>query len=123
MQFNVSVCTLRSDNAWEYLSHLFQAYIISNDILHQTSYIDTHFQPSLNGIDERKNRHFLERAQALLFHVQAPILFWANAVSITYFLKRFLTEFFSLTNPCFLLNHKSLKVPILFEMSYLTLPN
>ena len=36
-QFGVSIQTLRSDNANEYLSHQFQNFMSSNGILHQTS--------------------------------------------------------------------------------------
>ena len=68
-QFNVSVHTLRSDNAKEYLSGSFQTYMIQNGMLHQTSCVDT---PSQNGVAERKNRHLLETARALLFQMNVP---------------------------------------------------
>ena len=58
-QFHVSVQSLRSDNAKEYVSEQFQSFMLQNDILHQTSCVDT---PSQNGVTERKNRHFLETA-------------------------------------------------------------
>jgi len=67
-QFNVSIHTLRCDNAKEYLSASFQTYIIHNGILHQTSCVDT----PQNGVAERKNRHLLETTGALLFHMNVP---------------------------------------------------
>ena len=54
-----------------------------NDILRQTSCVDA---PSQNGVVERKNRHLLEPARALLFQMHMPKHFWADAVSTTCFL-------------------------------------
>ena len=63
-QFHVSVQTLRSDSAKEYLAEPFQFFMLQHEILHQTLCVDT---PSQNGVVERKNRHLLETAWALLF--------------------------------------------------------
>ena len=63
-QFHVPIQTLRSDNAKEYLSKLFQSFTLQREILHQTFCVDT---PSQNGVAERKNKHLLETPQALLF--------------------------------------------------------
>ncbi|RVW66431.1 Retrovirus-related Pol polyprotein from transposon TNT 1-94 [Vitis vinifera] len=52
-------------------------------ILHQTSCVDT---PSQNGVAERKNRHLLETARALMFQMKVPKQFWADAVSTACFL-------------------------------------
>jgi hypothetical protein len=60
-QFNVSIHTLRCDNAKEYLSASFQTYMIHNGILHQTSCVDT----PQNGVAKRKKG-------ALLFHMNVP---------------------------------------------------
>ena len=81
--FNLSVQTLRSDNAKEYFSESFQTYMTQNGILHQSSCVDT---PSQNGVAERKNRHLLETARALLFQMHVPKSFWADAVSTACFL-------------------------------------
>ncbi|KAJ9558576.1 hypothetical protein OSB04_013190 [Centaurea solstitialis] len=53
-QFKVSIQTLRSDNAKEYLSQTFQSYMLQNGILHESSCVDT---PAQNGVAKRKNRH------------------------------------------------------------------
>ncbi|CAM8937083.1 unnamed protein product [Rhodiola kirilowii] len=76
-QFNVSLHTLRSDNAKEYFSGAFQTFMLQNGILHQSSCVDT---PSQNGVAERKNRHLLETARALLFQTHVPKHFWADAI-------------------------------------------
>ncbi|KAJ9697298.1 hypothetical protein PVL29_009198 [Vitis rotundifolia] len=54
-----------------------------NRILHQTSCVDT---PSQNGVAERKNRHLLKTARALMFHMKVLKQFWADAVSTACFL-------------------------------------
>lgn len=82
-QFKRSVQILRSDNAKEYLFAPFQSYMVQNDIIHQTSCVDT---PSQNGVAERKNRHLLETARALSFQMHVPKHFWADAVSTACFL-------------------------------------
>jgi hypothetical protein len=82
-QSNVSVQNLRSDDAKECLSESFQSYMIKNGIIHQTSCVDT---PSRNGVAERKNRHLLETARALMFQMHVPKHFWADAVSTACFL-------------------------------------
>ena len=80
--FHVSVQTLRSDNAKEYLSEPFQSFMLQNGILHQTSCVDTLSQ---NGVDERKNRHLLEAARPLLFQMNVPKHFWDDTVSTACF--------------------------------------
>ena len=82
-QFHVSVQTLRSDNVKEYLSEPFQFFMLQHRILHQTSCVDT---PSQNGVVKRKNRHLLETTRTLLFQMNVPNHFWADAVSTTCFL-------------------------------------
>lgn len=82
-QFNLSVRTLRSDNAKEYFSDVFQHYMAQNGIIHQSSCVDT---PSQNAVAERKNRHLLKTARALLFQMRVPKPFWADAVSTACFL-------------------------------------
>ena len=81
-QFHVSIQNLRSNNAKEYMSEQFQSSMLQNSILHQTSCVNT---PSQNGVAERKNRHLLETARALLFQIHVPKHFLADVVSIACF--------------------------------------
>ena len=81
-QFNIFVRTLRSDNGKEYMSNSLQSYMTQHGILHQSSCVDT---PSQNGVAERKNRHLLETARALLFQMKVPKQFWADAISTACF--------------------------------------
>ena len=68
-QFHVFVQTLRSDNGKEYLSEPFQYFMLLHELLLRTSCVDT---PSQNGVVERKDRHLLETARALLFQMNVP---------------------------------------------------
>ncbi|KAK3015718.1 hypothetical protein RJ639_005918 [Escallonia herrerae] len=82
-QFDVHVHILRSDNAKEYMLGSFQNYMNQHGILHQSSCANT---PAQNGVAERKNRHLLETARALLFQMKVPKPFWADAISTACFL-------------------------------------
>ncbi|KAJ9553824.1 hypothetical protein OSB04_017869 [Centaurea solstitialis] len=82
-QFGVSVKTLRSDNAKEYTSETFRSFMLQQGIRHESSCVDT---PSQNGVAERKNRHLLEVARALLFQMTVPKPFWADAIATACFL-------------------------------------
>ena len=57
--------------------------MLQNDILHETSCVDT---PHQNGVAETKNRHLLKTARTLLFQIHVPKHFWADVVSIACFL-------------------------------------
>ena len=81
-QFHVSVQTLRSDNAKEYLSEPFQSFMLQYGILHQTSCVDT---PSQNEVVERKNKYLIETSRILLFQMNVPNHSWADAVSTACF--------------------------------------
>ena len=81
IQFHVSVQSLRSDNAKEYVSEQFQSFMLQNGILHQTSCVDTPH----NGVAERKNRHLLQTTRALLFQMQVLKHFWVDVVSTACF--------------------------------------
>lgn len=67
-QFSKKVKTIQSDNGTEfvYLSRYFQ----ENKIHHETSCVYT---PQQNGRVERKHRHILNIAPALLFQAHLPI--------------------------------------------------
>ena len=56
--------------------------MLQNEILHRTLCVDT---PSQNGVAEKKNRDLLEIARALLFQMNVPKHFWADAVSTSFF--------------------------------------
>ena len=64
-QFKKKIQILRSDNGREYFKNVTgQFFFLEKGIVHQSSCVDT---PIQNGLVERKNKHLLEVARALLF--------------------------------------------------------
>nr|GEW37343.1 retrovirus-related Pol polyprotein from transposon TNT 1-94 [Tanacetum cinerariifolium] len=57
--------------------------MLQHGILHESSCV---YRPAQNGVAERKNRHLLEVARALLFQMTVPKPFWADAISTACFL-------------------------------------
>ena len=110
-QFHVSVQTMRSENAKEYLLEPFQSFMLQDGILHQTSCVDD--TPSQNEVVERNNRHLLEIARALLFKMNVPKHFWADAMSTTcFFINRMISSVLNWTTPYHQLFPNNLLFPI-----------
>ncbi|KAI3730786.1 hypothetical protein L1987_61963 [Smallanthus sonchifolius] len=76
-QFGKTVKVFRSDNGTEFLNKQMKEFFDSEGILHQTSCVYT---PQQNGIAERKHRHLLNVARALLFQGGLPLRFWSECV-------------------------------------------
>ncbi|XP_019227222.1 PREDICTED: uncharacterized protein LOC109208553 [Nicotiana attenuata] len=69
-QFGLKVQKLRTDNAFKLGKGSLEAsFLSSQGIMHQTSCVAT---PQQNGVVERKHRHHLEIARALLFQSKNP---------------------------------------------------
>ncbi|WJZ84417.1 hypothetical protein VitviT2T_004022 [Vitis vinifera] len=77
-QFSTKIKILRSDNGGEYVNQQIQTYFNSHGILHETSCSQT---PQQNGTAERKNRHILETARALLLNAHVPNRYWSDVVA------------------------------------------
>ncbi|WOH01799.1 hypothetical protein DCAR_0521184 [Daucus carota subsp. sativus] len=78
--FKCPIQTVRSDNALELgLSHSATSFFHSKGIIHQTSCAYT---PQQNGVVERKHKHLLETARALLFQSNLPIFFGETVFSL-----------------------------------------
>ncbi|KAL2227763.1 UNVERIFIED_CONTAM: Retrovirus-related Pol polyprotein from transposon RE2 [Sesamum indicum] len=85
-QFNLKIKTLRSDNGSEFLNRECNTLCSILGIVHQTSCTHT---PQQNGRIERKHRHLLDVARALLFQASLPIRFWGDAIlTATYLINR-----------------------------------
>ncbi|KAM2148308.1 hypothetical protein ACFX1Q_004939 [Malus domestica] len=69
-----SVQIIRSDNGLEFKLEQFYAL---KGIIHQSSCVNT---PQQNGVAERKHRHLLNVARALLFQACLPKRFWGDAI-------------------------------------------
>ncbi|KAG7563712.1 Ribonuclease H-like superfamily [Arabidopsis suecica] len=74
-QFDKKVKTIRTDNGTELMC--LRSYFAENGITHHTSCVDT---PQQNGRVERKHRHILNVARALLFQARLPTKFWGESI-------------------------------------------
>ncbi|KAG7599315.1 Ribonuclease H-like superfamily [Arabidopsis suecica] len=74
-QFGKTVKIVRSDNGTEFMC--LSSYFRENRIIHQTSCVVT---PQQNGRVERKHRHILNVARAVLFRASLPIKFWGEPI-------------------------------------------
>lgn len=75
-QFNKSVKIVRSDNGTEFTC--LRSYFGEKGIIYQTSCVAT---PQQNGRVERKHRHILNVARALLIQAKLLIKFWGETIS------------------------------------------
>ncbi|CAJ2662733.1 unnamed protein product [Trifolium pratense] len=76
-QYQTNIQVFRSDNGKEYFNANLSDFFLKNGIIHQSSCPNT---PQQNGVAERKNRHLLEVARALLFSSKVPNYLWGEAV-------------------------------------------
>ncbi|XP_071676410.1 retrovirus-related Pol polyprotein from transposon TNT 1-94 isoform X2 [Lolium perenne] len=82
-QYGMNVKILRSDNGTEYVNGEFSNFLSTYGIIHQTTCVSTAEQ---NGVAERKNRHLLEVARALMFMMNVPKFLWGEAVKTAAYL-------------------------------------
>lgn len=78
-QFYTKLQVLRSNNAGEYLSCELFSFLDDSLIIHQTNCLSI---PKKNEVVERKNRHLLEIAHAIIFIVNVSKTFWSFAIQI-----------------------------------------
>ncbi|KAI3713164.1 hypothetical protein L1987_71737 [Smallanthus sonchifolius] len=77
-QFSTKVKRARSDNAFELGSGVHHGeYFKQKGNIHQTTCPGV---PQQNGVVERKHKHLLETARALMFQSKLPITFWGECV-------------------------------------------
>ncbi|CAL1374616.1 unnamed protein product [Linum trigynum] len=76
-QYGKLVRRIQADNGLEFQTNSLRDYYEENGIVLQTSCTDT---PQQNGVVERKHRHLLETARALMFHAGLPVRFWGDCV-------------------------------------------
>ncbi|RVX05485.1 Retrovirus-related Pol polyprotein from transposon RE1 [Vitis vinifera] len=119
-QFSARIKILRSDNGGEYVNQQFQTYFNNHGILHETSCSQT---PQQNGIAERKNRHILETAHALLINAHVPNRYWSDAVTTAvYLLNRMPTKVLQFQTPLKVLSyHVSLPTVLMILPEFLVM--
>ncbi|CAL9025353.1 unnamed protein product [Prunus brigantina] len=80
-QFHTTIMAIRADNGTEFLS--LRDFFLHNGVEFQRSCVYT---PQQNGVVERKHRHILSVARALLFQANLPLIFWGECVLTAVFL-------------------------------------
>jgi hypothetical protein len=78
-QFSTPIHVFRADSSSKYISHSLRAFLAKEGTLTQFSCPGAHAQ---NGMAERKHRHLLETAHALMIAASLPPHFWAEAVPL-----------------------------------------
>ena len=79
----MKVQCLRSDNGREYIDGGFSEYCAAQGIRMENTIPET---PQQNGVAERMNRTFNERARSMRLHVGLPKTFLADAISTAAYL-------------------------------------
>ncbi|CAN1328581.1 Retrovirus-related Pol polyprotein from transposon TNT 1-94, partial [Linum perenne] len=82
-QFHQTVKMFRSDPGGEFTSHALHQYFRDNGILFQQSCPGVSEQ---NGLVERKHRHVLDLARALLLESRVPSQFWVETIQTVLYL-------------------------------------
>jgi transposase InsO family protein len=101
-QFDAKIKVLRSDNGGEYTSTKFKDHLSKHGIIHQTS---CPYTPQQNGVAERKNRHLMEVARSMMFHMKVPKGYWGDAVmTACYLINRIPTKVLHDVSPYEVLN-------------------
>ena len=67
--FQTKISILQTNNGTEYFNEKLRIFLKEKGIHHQSTCIDT---PQQNGITERKNKHLLEVARAIMFSINVP---------------------------------------------------
>jgi len=81
--FQTSIKIIRTNNGREYFSNNLSHYLAEHGIFHQNSCL---YAPQQNGVAERKNRHLLEVARAMMITMNVPHSYWGEAVLIAAYL-------------------------------------
>ncbi|KAF5776249.1 putative RNA-directed DNA polymerase [Helianthus annuus] len=76
-QFGKDIKRIRSDNGGEFVSNRMTNFYTEEGILLETTCPHT---PQQNGVVERKHRHLLEMARALMFQASLPKRFWGECI-------------------------------------------
>jgi hypothetical protein len=101
-QFQTNIQVFRSDNGKEYFNTNLSDFFRKNGTVHQSSCPNT---PQQNGVAERKNRHLLEVARALLFSSKVPNYLWGEAVlTAAYLINRVPSKVLNFQTPIHIFN-------------------
>jgi hypothetical protein len=97
-----------------------KSFLSSNGISHYTTPPHT---PELNAYAERRHRHIVETAKALLNHANLPPQLWSFAyITATYLINRLPTPTLSMQSPYQTLHHQTHNIHHLHSFGCLCLP-
>jgi hypothetical protein len=82
-RFSTPIRVFRAGSAGEYISCSLRAFLAEEDTLAQFTCPGAHAQ---NDVTERKHRHLLETARALMIVASLPSHFWTEAISTATYL-------------------------------------
>ena len=104
-QFGAHVKVVRSDNGTEFFNSQCIKLFHELGILHQSS---CSYTPQQNGVVERKHRHILNIARAIIFQSKLPIRYWGYCVkAVVYLMNRLPSSSISNKSPYELLYSKT----------------
>ncbi|CAM8915811.1 unnamed protein product [Rhodiola kirilowii] len=96
-QFSAVIKTLRTDNGGEFFSDKLVQFLKNHGCIHQSS---CSYTPQQNGVVERKHKHLLEMARALMIQSGLPKSFWGDSVlTATYIINRLPSQILSGKTP------------------------
>ena len=96
-QFGISVKNNWSDNGLKFQDTTALHFYANKGIIHQKSCVDT---PQQNGIVERKHKHLLEVARALMIQANLPQQCWGESIlTALYLINRFSTPLLQYRTP------------------------
>ncbi|KAL5777605.1 hypothetical protein ACOSP7_010531 [Xanthoceras sorbifolium] len=102
-QFQTKISILHTDNGTEYFNKRLGTFLKEKGIYHQSTCVDT---PQQNGIAERKNRHLLEVARAIMFSMNVPKYLWGEALlTAAYLINRMPTRVLKYQTPLMHFKH------------------
>ena len=76
-QLDRKIKRIRSDRGCEYESSVFNSFVQSLGIIHETT---APYSPASSGVAERKNRTLIELTNAMLIEYHAHLHFWGEAI-------------------------------------------
>lgn len=83
-QVGKTIKRFRTDNGGEYCSKIFEKFLSSEGIIHETS---IPYSPQQNGVSERLNRTLMEKARCMLSEACLDKRFWGEAIATAIYLK------------------------------------
>lgn len=104
-QFGKKLKIFRTDNGTEFFNDQMDNFLSSIGCVHQSS---CPYTPQQNGVVERKHRHLLDVARALMMRANLPKLFWGDGIlTATHIINRLPSKVLKGKTPWELLFHQS----------------